>query len=228
MASNCIGAITIPSAPNLLIQYSATGTGSWSTSIVGALYIRFSADGGKTWSAARKFVGTDGSTGAAGSSGGVIYGEYGTAISGGNATAATTSITASTLSETDEYLKVTAILTLRAATTNDYTVQITFGALTNFVASYTVQGDIIAGDNDKVKVEATITRLSQTSVLVESTFMQSGNPSSIWDCPTTATITGLDLDSGDTAINILTIDTLTTETPSTLNLFRVELTKKMT
>lgn len=45
-------------APQVLIEYSADG-GAWSDTPENAVYIRFSADGGNTWSTHTKYVGSD-------------------------------------------------------------------------------------------------------------------------------------------------------------------------
>ena len=52
-------------APQVQIQYSEDGTGSWGTTFTegSSKYIRFSVDGGNTWTSGFKFVGDDGEDG---------------------------------------------------------------------------------------------------------------------------------------------------------------------
>lgn len=225
--SNCLGNVQVVTVPNVIIQYSVNGSTGWGTSITGSKYIRFSTDNGKTYSAARKYVGDDGTNGSDAANSIVLYNNLTTntiSPTGSFVLADTYNIPAGKLATNGDVIKVTSCYTLPIGTKTiaitDYISDTNIGSV---IAVCEITG-IVSVETKYIKIESTINRKDANNVFVETVIFRSGNSGDVVDSPIFYT-KQIDC-SVIIPVYIGITDTSETEATTTVNMVKVEYFKK--
>lgn len=232
----CLNGITLNAPTGVLIQYSVAGTAPW-TEILNLThkYIRFSKNGGSTWSIGRKFIGDDGADGSDATSSGILYNTMSIGDitpTGDEEITDLYSLAASTLVSNSPYadmLKITVIGTLPYPYDKDVTVRIYFGDTNpGSIIGELVMNGAVTEETSHFKLESIISRKTSAIQVIESHTFRQGDPGSMDETPIIYSTT-FDLTT-ELPINLKILDDtsiLESNTPVTINVFRIELIKSL-
>jgi hypothetical protein len=221
---NCIGALDVPNQASIVIQYSANSSGPWSTNSAGSKWIRFSSNGGATFSTAVKYVGDNGSNGSDAGNGNIIYNNMDiTSILGDDSLrqAATCVLPANQLASDGDMLRIVAAVTLPLGL-RSVELYLYGGAVNrdNELALFTIT-DTVTEASQCAVIEVTVNRKDALNVFVESKMYRSGNPGRIEDSPEYKVIAH-DLVNEDFPVTLGIVDYSTTEAFTQFKMLRVE------
>lgn len=242
MSQDCIGNIKTTKPKGVLIQYAPTSSGTWSESILGAFWIRFSTNNGATWSAPRKFVGTDGADALNQNSYELLYNYLGSfstpdTITGTDVFDHTYNVLAGTLVNDGDFIQITSIYELTTDASDN--IESRLGVYLNLASDNNamiidnwrevnfmdISGQIYRG-NTRVKLITTISKNSDSTAFVEFIAIRSGQPGTIEDTPEIKAIQSqFSFTSEDLKIITGATNTGTPSMTARLHQFKVELFK---
>ena len=224
---DCIGNVQVITVPNVIIQYSVNGSTGWSNTITGSKYIRFSTNNGKTFSAARKYVGDDGTDGSDANNSIVLYNNLTTNsidTTGDFVLADTYNIAANKLETNGDVIKVTSCYTIPTGT-KDIVISNFIGNTNSGSESAIceISGGVSA-ETRYIRIETSINRKDANNVFIETVILRSGNSGNLVDSPVFYS-RAIDT-SAIIPIYVGITDTSTIEAPTIVNMVRVEYFKK--